>query len=227
MRSRCLSQSRRRNQIFQKVICWLKETNKFQLSDEICRNRSTARMVERQAPSVTSTISSCQAFCVPYADPSGSYTICNLRTRCDWRGGDGKYATPFTVFLFTTVSQGSGKTLAYGLPILHSILSEKMNARKQKTTSRRTLCALVLAPTRELALQVSSHLSACMNPPPDEGGKVDGPSQVSKSPPLVSIAAIVGGMSAQKQRRILDRGLDILVATPGRLWDIIQEVSST
>ena len=44
-------------------------------------------------------------------------------------------------------------------------------------------------------------------------------------PPLVSVASIVGGMSAQKQRRILDRGVDVLVATPGRLWDILQEVS--
>ena len=46
-----------------------------------------------------------------------------------------------------------------------------------------------------------------------------------KRPPHVSIAAIVGGMSSQKQRRLLDRGLDILVATPGRLWDILQDVS--
>lgn len=48
-----------------------------------------------------------------------------------------------------------------------------------------------------------------------------------KGPPLVSVAAIVGGMSAQKQRRILDRGVDVLVATPGRLWDILQEVRAT
>jgi ATP-dependent RNA helicase DDX24/MAK5 len=47
-----------------------------------------------------------------------------------------------------------------------------------------------------------------------------------KRPPLVSIAAIVGGMSTQKQRRILDRGVDILVATPGRLWDILEDVSA-
>ncbi len=47
-----------------------------------------------------------------------------------------------------------------------------------------------------------------------------------KHPPLVSAAAIVGGMSAQKQKRILSRGVDVLVATPGRLWDIIQEVST-
>lgn len=46
-----------------------------------------------------------------------------------------------------------------------------------------------------------------------------------KLPPHVSIAAIVGGMSSQKQRRLLDRGLDVLVATPGRLWDIMQDVS--
>jgi ATP-dependent RNA helicase DDX24/MAK5 len=45
-----------------------------------------------------------------------------------------------------------------------------------------------------------------------------------KPPPHVSVAAIVGGMSSQKQRRILDRGVDVLVATPGRLWDIIENV---
>ncbi|KAF8814834.1 P-loop containing nucleoside triphosphate hydrolase protein, partial [Phlegmacium glaucopus] len=42
-------------------------------------------------------------------------------------------------------------------------------------------------------------------------------------PPHVSVAAVVGGMSAQKQKRILDRGVDVLVATPGRLWDIMQD----
>ena len=43
-------------------------------------------------------------------------------------------------------------------------------------------------------------------------------------PPHVSVAAVVGGMSAQKQKRILDRGVDVLVATPGRLWDMMQDV---
>jgi len=46
-----------------------------------------------------------------------------------------------------------------------------------------------------------------------------------KPPPHVSIAAIVGGMSAQKQRRIIDRGVDVMIATPGRLWDILEDVS--
>lgn len=115
--------------------------------------------------------------------------------------------------------------------------------------------ALILAPTRELALQVSSHLNACLNPltPSSSEVKTEEPEHdrlldvshkkasisskkgkggeeraghVTKptGPPLVSVAAIVGGMSAQKQRRILDRGVDVLVATPGRLWDILQEV---
>lgn len=47
----------------------------------------------------------------------------------------------------------------------------------------------------------------------------------AKAPPLVSVAAIVGGMSAQKQKRVLERGVDVLVATPGRLWDVVEEVS--
>ena len=55
-------------------------------------------------------------------------------------------------------------------------------------------------------------------------GREGGPS-VPRSPPLVSVAAIVGGMSAQKQRRVLGRGVDALVATPGRLWDILEEAS--
>ena len=42
--------------------------------------------------------------------------------------------------------------------------------------------------------------------------------------PHVSVTAIVGGMSAQKQKRILDRGVDVPVATPGRLLDIMQDV---
>jgi ATP-dependent RNA helicase DDX24/MAK5 len=95
-------------------------------------------------------------------------------------------------------------------------------------------------------LQVSSHLNDCINhiepeakaePTPtakSKKGKGKGKGKESeitgnicsapKAPPHVSVAAIVGGMSAQKQRRILDRGVDVLVATPGRLWDIMEDV---
>jgi superfamily II DNA/RNA helicase len=47
----------------------------------------------------------------------------------------------------------------------------------------------------------------------------------AKGPPRVSIGSVVGGLSALKQKRIVDRGADILVATPGRLWDLIKSVS--
>jgi ATP-dependent RNA helicase DDX24/MAK5 len=90
-----------------------------------------------------------------------------------------------------------------------------------QTKAKRSLKALILAPTRELALQISEHLNACLKTEESGLASVEGP---SKAPPLVSVAAIVGGMSSQKQRRLLDRGLDILIATPGRLWDLIEEV---
>lgn len=97
--------------------------------------------------------------------------------------------------------------------------------------------ALILTPTRELALQVSDHLNAFSRiiRGPVKGETVptdctDKPGasvrQQERRTPLVSVAAIVGGMSVQKQRRILDRGADIVVATPGRLWDILEEVDS-
>ncbi|KAG6335504.1 hypothetical protein ID866_3576 [Astraeus odoratus] len=128
---------------------------------------------------------------------------------------------------------GSGKTLAYGLPILHHILSSP------RPSSKRKLQALILAPTRELALQVSDHLGAfssvtsasAKEEPQEVDLSVDRvlPDGLTKRGgsgdrgPLVSVAVLVGGMSAQKQRRILDRGADILVATPGRLWDMLGE----
>ena len=81
---------------------------------------------------------------------------------------------------------------------------------------------MILAPTRELALQVASHLKECID---DASPAEDAESSVrKKSPPRVSITTIVGGMAAQKQRRLIDRGVDIVVATPGRLWDLLEEV---
>ncbi|RXW15879.1 hypothetical protein EST38_g9969 [Candolleomyces aberdarensis] len=115
---------------------------------------------------------------------------------------------------------GSGKTLAYGLPIIHYLLNQKRPSKK-----RRPLRGLILTPTRELALQVTSHLSEVLKAA-EPSLPAEGSSTQKKFPPHVSIAAIVGGMSAQKQRRVLDRGLDIIVATPGRLWDIMQDDDS-
>ncbi|KAJ2938974.1 hypothetical protein O0L34_g17789 [Tuta absoluta] len=65
------------------------------------------------------------------------------------------------------------------------------------------LYALILTPTRELAIQISGHLIAV--------AKYTG----------IRIATIVGGMAAVKQERVLKSGPEIVVATPGRLWELI------
>lgn len=93
-------------------------------------------------------------------------------------------------------------------------------------------------------MQVSDHLNAfsrtidvALKEEPQEvdlpnvqgsikGKGPDGKNRNAHALPLVSVAVLVGGMSAQKQRRILDRGVDVLIATPGRLWDTLEEVRS-
>ena len=70
---------------------------------------------------------------------------------------------------------------------------------------RKKLQALVLTPTRELAIQVRDHLVAA--------SKYAG----------IQVAVVVGGMAPQKQSRMLRRCPEIVVATPGRLWDLIEE----
>ncbi|XP_068896059.1 ATP-dependent RNA helicase DDX24 isoform X2 [Tenebrio molitor] len=102
---------------------------------------------------------------------------------------------------------GSGKTLGFGLPILSGILKEKAKI-PELTNSRKSLYGLILTPTRELAVQIKNHLTA-----------------VAKFTD-VSIAIVVGGMAAVKQERILKMGPEIVVATPGRLWELIQQGNS-
>ncbi|XP_029315925.1 ATP-dependent RNA helicase DDX24 [Cottoperca gobio] len=70
---------------------------------------------------------------------------------------------------------------------------------------RQPLLGLVLTPTRELAVQVKHHIDA-----------------IAKFT-NIKTAIVVGGMAQQKQRRILNHRPEIVVATPGRLWDLIQE----
>ncbi|HSJ72528.1 MAG TPA: DEAD/DEAH box helicase [Acidimicrobiia bacterium] len=90
---------------------------------------------------------------------------------------------------------GSGKTLAFGLPMLDRVAVAK---------SRRPT-ALVLTPTRELAAQIRKDLAPY--------GKATGR----------QVFAIFGGVRYQAQKDWLDRGVDILVATPGRLEDLIDQ----
>ncbi len=94
---------------------------------------------------------------------------------------------------------GTGKTAAFALPILQRL--NQAGAPKQKRRAR----ALILTPTRELALQIHESFVA-----------------YGKGLPLKSIV-IFGGVSQLSQTEQLLRGADILVATPGRLLDLINQ----
>ncbi|MDE2485128.1 MAG: DEAD/DEAH box helicase [candidate division NC10 bacterium] len=89
---------------------------------------------------------------------------------------------------------GSGKTAAFLLPILHRLME------KPRGTTR----ALILAPTRELAAQISEHLHDLAAHTPLKG------------------AAVYGGVSMGPQEAAFRRGVDVLIATPGRLLDHCQ-----
>jgi superfamily II DNA/RNA helicase len=93
---------------------------------------------------------------------------------------------------------GSGKTLAFGIPLAVACQANGP-ARKKRPT------ALVLAPTRELAAQIADELAPLLR-------AVDR-----------TILAVYGGVGLQPQINRLSKGIDLLVATPGRLEDLIQQ----
>ncbi|XP_078483962.1 ATP-dependent RNA helicase DDX24 [Ciona intestinalis] len=128
---------------------------------------------------------------------------------------------------------GSGKTLAFGIPLLHHLMEDRErnlmenteNAEideddehmsdfedaepvskdeMEETQPTKALPALVLTPTRELAIQVKKHLT-----------------QVAKYTKLWA-TVVVGGMAQQKQIRLLNKEPDVVIATPGRLWELLE-----
>ncbi len=99
--------------------------------------------------------------------------------------------------LLGVAQTGTGKTAAFGIPLLQ-ILDEKNN-------SKRGIKALILTPTRELAIQIDESLAAY--------GKYT----------KLSHTVIFGGVSQVNQVSKLKRGVDILVATPGRLLDLMNQ----
>lgn len=98
-----------------------------------------------------------------------------------------------------------------------------------KLPKRSKLRALVLTPTRELAIQVKNHFAAAAK---YTGIQVNfnnlAKNQLLNSiflknfPPFLKVSVVVGGMSSEKQERLLKKCPEVVVATPGRLWDLIQ-----
>ncbi len=94
---------------------------------------------------------------------------------------------------------GTGKTLAFAVPILQHIVEDKIRERKHKRA------ALILTPTRELANQIGQSFRVY--------GKHTG----------LRHTVIYGGVSQKKQEQALRRGVDIVIATPGRLLDLLRQ----
>lgn len=104
-------------------------------------------------------------------------------------------------------STGSGKTLAFGIPIIEHYLDKRGRQAEQteKSEKTKTPIALILSPTRELAHQLGKHLGELIANSPDTNAR---------------IALLTGGLSIQKQQRQLATA-DIVVGTPGRVWEIL------
>lgn len=94
---------------------------------------------------------------------------------------------------------GTGKTAAFAIPIIHSLHQRKSNTRKDGVK------CLVMAPTHELALQI------------DEVFK-----SLGKHTRIESYC-IHGGVDQNPQKEQLDKGVDVLIATPGRLFDLVSQ----
>ncbi|XP_050067722.1 ATP-dependent RNA helicase ddx24 [Anopheles maculipalpis] len=142
--------------------------------------------------------------------------------------------------LLGAAETGSGKTLAFGIPMLEGIMRMKkakqpnaddsseheltpppedidmteedeqvfaegvQHLNKNVVHTEKPLYGLILTPTRELAVQINDHLKA-----------------VAKYTDI-NIATIFGGLAAVKQERLLRKCPEIVIATPGRLWELIQ-----
>lgn len=96
--------------------------------------------------------------------------------------------------LCATAPTGSGKTAAFSLPILQRLAT---------TPGRGGVRALVLAPTRELAIQIDEAFG-----------------RYGEHLPAIRHTVLYGGMKPRAQRRALEGGVDVVVATPGRLLDL-------
>ncbi|WP_292541897.1 DEAD/DEAH box helicase, partial [Mesorhizobium sp.] len=101
--------------------------------------------------------------------------------------------------IFGIAQTGSGKTAAFALPILSKIIG--LGTKRRPKTTR----ALILAPTRELAVQIEDTI------------------KILAKGAHVSTALVLGGVSRFSQVKKIAPGVDILIATPGRLTDLVRE----
>uniref|UniRef100_A0A0E0GVW4 RNA helicase n=1 Tax=Oryza nivara TaxID=4536 RepID=A0A0E0GVW4_ORYNI len=100
--------------------------------------------------------------------------------------------------LIARAKTGTGKTLAFGIPMIKQLMEEDDGRSVRRGRIPRVL---VLAPTRELAKQVEK--------------------EIKESAPKLSTVCVYGGVSYNVQQNALSRGVDVVVGTPGRIIDLI------
>ncbi|CAA6653812.1 unnamed protein product [Spirodela intermedia] len=106
--------------------------------------------------------------------------------------------------LIARAKTGTGKTLAFGIPIIKKLTLDDEGGSISRR-ARRLPRFLVLAPTRELARQVEK--------------------EIKESAPYLSTVCVYGGVSYNLQQNAISRGVDVVVGTPGRIIDLINSSS--
>jgi ATP-dependent RNA helicase RhlE len=99
--------------------------------------------------------------------------------------------------VITSAQTGTGKTAAFALPILQQLFDKQDPSKKG-----RKVRALVVSPTRELAIQIEENF------------------KLYAEKTILRTAVVFGGIAIDPQKKMLDEGVDILIATPGRLLDL-------
>lgn len=94
---------------------------------------------------------------------------------------------------------GTGKTAAFAIPVLNMLI------KKRRRIARREVRCLVMVPTRELAIQIAEVFSTL--------GKYT----------KLNILGLFGGVDQAEQVKKLDQGVDVMIATPGRMFDLINQ----
>ncbi|BGP38660.1 ATP-dependent rRNA helicase spb4 [Rhodotorula kratochvilovae] len=120
---------------------------------------------------------------------------------------------------------GSGKTLAFVIPVLEKLL------RRDRRLAKREVGAVIIAPTRELAIQIHAVFKQFLDAQPSasssEPSTSTSPPPAPTTPPIAPALLLIGGNSLQDDKKtFFETGADILVGTPGRLEEFLLGSSS-
>jgi superfamily II DNA/RNA helicase len=176
-----------------------------------------AQLATANTTAASLTTNSAQASTLESAHEQGSMSFAQLGLNAELQSSavQAGFTTPTPVQVdaighvlngrdvLATAQTGSGKTAAYVLPVLQLLMATASS--RDEAPKKRTTQVLVLVPTRELATQVSDVLRDLARP-------------LAQS---IKVGTLFGGVSINPQMMSLRSGADVVVATPGRLLDIV------